>query len=401
MSNTLYAEYAISLGLNSQEEMWKIQLLHPHDSNKILSAWIPMDDEDSRIGTIVDNLSIAKPGLRLLTIIKGLHQSISYFPYYWPFEGKYVDKFGYDFEIVMDSEDVISEINLTDIAYEIASQYVDATPPSENPVVDVMTSTVEPGGALVKISITLDRPKPVSEFSMAPFTKYPMELAAITYEEDIDTYHPPKEIPIPQATEESSQWFKQDTTSIRFQFPAVIAKRLTIILRQKNYELNTYLIRETSFSRQDLWEKISNREAEVTLDLTDGLESISNKDGDNVVDEWSGWNIYLQELAAYYADLAAWESEVAAYNQAMADIAAAEAEQAYYDSVYQQQEQEWQNELSQAVASYDARYQKYQSDYAEYQSATQHPNYQKNIDYYTNKHENYQKNIDYYTGKIR
>lgn len=166
------------------------------------------------------------------------------------------------------------------------------------------------GGALVKLQVTLAQPAVISQIVFTPFTTYPMEIASLKYEEDVQTYHIPKEL-IPQGKK------YEDTSTMTIQFPSVIAKRLTFILRQRNFVKDTYLVTKNDLTKIDLWNKISKREEETTL----GLPTITTATAPTTatvtqaeLDQYSGWDIYLQQLAKYQSQLASWRQSVAAYS---------------------------------------------------------------------------------------
>lgn len=183
---------------------------------------------------------------------------------------------------------------------------------------------IAPGGALMKFTVTLPRQEIISEIALSPFTHRPLEIASIKYEEDIETYHVPKEI----LSEK-----REGTDTIVIQFPAIVAKRLTFYLRQRNFVKNTYLIKETDLTKSDLWDKISKRETDVTLSTPPGVETLVEATVSQAeLDTYSGWDIYLQELAKYedahakyviaLADYqvkkAKWDQDIATYKSAYA-----------------------------------------------------------------------------------
>jgi hypothetical protein len=173
---------------------------------------------------------------------------------------------------------------------------------------DGSIATIDGGGVYVKFTLTLQKQELCSQIMMSFFTKYPMEMISIQYEEDTDTWHKPKEL-IGYLQE------KQSAGTIRVTFPSIIAKRFTFIINQKNYEKNVYAINKRAFDEKDLWEKIAKKEADTTLDLGDGLETVAQGD----LDSWSGWSIYVDALHKHNADVAAWEKEMDAYNKEYAD----------------------------------------------------------------------------------
>lgn len=294
--NTYHVEYAISFGIERFEGLWKIEFPHPLDVGVKKVAYLPMTADDERIGRVIDGIYVAQPGERMVEVLQWLYDQITKYPYYWPWEGTYVDRYGYDFEVDlgMGEDEPVERVEISLLAYEIVKKKLNIQPtPPPNPIVGD-DEWVEPGGVLVKLVVTLDRPKPVSEISIAPFTKYPMEVVSISYEEDIETFHPRKEIildnqpmvGIPVLRPESP-W---STESITFKFSEILARRFTIILRQPNYVKNTYLINEDDLNKKDLWEKIAQREAEDTLG--------------------AGESLYLLEIAKRQIQLWKWRKQV-------------------------------------------------------------------------------------------
>jgi hypothetical protein len=186
---------------------------------------------------------------------------------------------------------------------------------SDDPI-NIAMDDVPAGGSIVKVTVTLPRPEIVNEITLTPFTKYPLEIASIKYEEDTDTYHIPKEL---------VGALLQNTQTMTLQFPNIIAKRLTFILKQKNYTKDVYLVREADINKASLWEKISKREEELSLATPWNVSSLAtnNVSADAMVsqaelDTYTGWDIYLTELHKYEAAYTKYQAQVAAYNAAYA-----------------------------------------------------------------------------------
>lgn len=187
--------------------------------------------------------------------------------------------------------------------------------------VNVGLDHVTPGGALMKFTVTLPRQEVISEITLSPFTYLPLEIASIRYEEDIETYHIPKEL-IREKTE--------GTETMVIQFPSIVAKRLTFILRQRNFVKNTYIVLDKEVSKADLWNKISKREADISLGTVPTAENIASTVTQGDLDTYSGWDIYLEELAKfqdehakyvialadYQVKKAKWDQEIATYRSA-------------------------------------------------------------------------------------
>jgi predicted nucleic acid-binding protein len=177
---------------------------------------------------------------------------------------------------------------------------------ADEPITTLMDN-YEGSGAMSKFTVELPRQQVISEISIAPFTSLPMQIVSVKYEEDIETFHEPKEILTAPV---------EGTETILLQFPSIIARRLTFILRQENYVKNIYLVRDKDLEKAELWDKISQREAEVTLDDATPETTITVDQSD--LDTWTGWDIYKTELAKYEEDYAKWLKEVEDYNVAYA-----------------------------------------------------------------------------------
>lgn len=370
----LYVEQALSFGVDNYEGLWKIQYLHPLDANKKVQAWVPLNPDDESIGEVINNIAVAQPGVKLTEVMGWLHDRITRYPYYWPKEGTYVDKFGYDFEVVMGTDDATTSIDITQVAYEILMTELRVKPeqPENTQNVDIQFNKVAGGGVLIKLSVTLDRSQPVSELNLAPFTKYPMELMSLMYEEDIESFHPKKEILLPVEQQDNKK-FEQTTQSIRFQFPVVTAKRFTIILRQQNPEKNTYTYNDEGLDKTQLWNQLSQREVEVTLDATDGLETVSATE----VDKMTGWDIYLEQLKKYEKELLAWKKEFDLYKQKQSERERALHNRDVEDKRHASALSTYRAEFNAATAKYKTRVVNYSEQLKNYN--TSYTKYQKDL----------------------
>lgn len=361
-------DYAISLGRQEREGLWKIQYVGA-ESASIQSVYLTTDPTDPRIGQKVDGIFVAKPGARLTKVFGWLYQRIEKYPYYWPWEGTYVDKFGYDFE-VKKTNDKTTEVEMTSVAYDIVAERIEARPAAAQDKVIEMEELLEPGGAYVKFTVTLNQPSPVSEITISPFAPYPLEIASLQYEEDIETFHPKKELLLTGQKTSSEQ-------SMTFSFSPITAKRLTIIMRQKNYTKNTYLIRGKDVENKDLWGKISSREVDVTLNISDNLDTVEEKD----ITAWTGWDIYLKAQKKHYENLAQWKQDLAEYNYYQAKLQEKKLAQADYKKAdshyraefkkatekYNKAHQAWKNQVAadkKAQSAYDKEIKLYNQELA-------------------------------------
>lgn len=369
---TMNVEYALSFGVQAGDSLWKIELLDPADAGTKVQAWLPMTADDPQIGNKIDNIQVARPGTKLIEVMGWLYNRITRYPYYWPYEGTYVDKFGYDFEIDYSSPVTVTTVEISEIAYEIVKAALNIQPPdAANTVnVDIQNDTVGAGGVLIKMQITLDRAQPVSELSILPFSKYPMELVSLMYEEDIKTYKPLKEIVMPKDNTDTKN-FTQTTSSIYFQFPVVTANRFTIIFRQQNATKESYLLNPDQLTKTELWDMISQRQADLSIESLDGLDTLSQKE----IDQLDGWDIYMQQYAKFQQDFLNWQEQMNIYKQKLVEREAKLQQKAAADAKYTSDLAEWRQEYNTAmqkyqtqVSNYQAAIAKYNSDYARYQS---------------------------------
>jgi hypothetical protein len=337
-------DYAISLGIEERDGLWKIRYVNALESASVQSAYLPIDPTDSRVGTKIDGIFVAEPGPRLVKVLGWLYERIEKYPYYWPWEGTYVDKFGYDFEVTK-TNDKTTDVEITSVAYDIVASKIEVkTPDPQDKTIEV-EEILEPGGAYVKFTVTLNQPSPVSQITVSPFAPYPLEIVSIQYEEDIETFHPKKELILKDKKTSSSQ-------SMTFSFSPITAKRFTIIMRQKNYTKNTYLVRGKEVENKELWDKISAREVDVTLNLTDNLETVEEKD----ITKWTGWDIYLQAQKKYYEDLAQWKRDLAEYNYYQAKL----QEKRQAEATYNKQMSHYRSEYKKATERYNNAYKAWQ-----------------------------------------
>lgn len=369
---TMNVEYALSFGVQAGDSLWKIELLDPADAGTKVQAWLPMTADDPQIGNKINNIQVARPGTKLIEVMGWLYNRITRYPYYWPYEGTYVDKFGYDFEIDYSSPVTVTTVEISEIAYEIVKAALNIQPPdAANTVnVDIQNDTVGAGGVLIKMQITLDRAQPVSELSILPFSKYPMELVSLMYEEDIKTYKPLKEIVMPKDNTDTKN-FTQTTSSIYFQFPVVTANRFTIIFRQQNATKESYLLNPDQLTKTELWDMISQRQADLSIESLDGLDTLSQKE----IDQLDGWDIYMQQYAKFQQDFLNWQEQMNIYKQKLVEREAKLQQKAAADAKYTSDLAEWRQEYNTAmqkyqtqVSNYQAAIAKYNSDYARYQS---------------------------------
>lgn len=350
MANT-YVEYALSFGVQQFEGLWRMQYLHPLDAGTKLEAWVPFEEGIDRIGQEVDGIKVAEPGPRLKEAMGWLHNRITRYPYYWPKEGTYVDKFGYDFEVELNDKETRT-IELTQVAYDIlkVELAIQPEPVTTSGEITAETELIAGGGVLVKLSVTLDYAQPISELNLAPFTKYPLKIESLLYEEDIESYHPKKEILLNARQTDTS------THSVHMQFPVVTAKRLTLILRQANAEKNSYVSDLKNLSKTQLWNEVSRRDSALEKALPLDEEGKS-----------TGWNIYLNQVQKHQQAILDWKREFERYKEEQA----ARLKEMENDSRFATMDSSYREEYKKAVIEYKTKMVEMASTSSNYERAYQ------------------------------
>lgn len=243
-------EYAISVSIQQREGLWKITFPHPLDNAKQVSALVPTSSKDKRIGETIDKIRVANPGARLIESLDLLWRLISKYPYEWPWSGDSLNPYAHDFEVQMDlrADNSVSQIEISELAFLTLKEQIGKKPSDveEETLEGIDKELLPEGGAYVKIHVTFDRPKPVSEINIEPFCELPMEAVSISYEEDIETFHPRKELVFRNKVDASVK-------TMTFQFPAVLARRFTIVFRQENYKRQPYNDKVAALTKQALW----------------------------------------------------------------------------------------------------------------------------------------------------
>jgi hypothetical protein len=133
---------------------------------------------------------------------------------------------------------------------------------------------------------------------------------------------------------------------------------------------------EENMKKQELWDAISKREAEVTLNTTDGLETVSTEE----VDKLSGWDIYRLQYAKYKADLQAWQDKLIVYKKKEAERNAAIKEKEVAQKRYEQALSEYRADYKAAVKKYETKVAQYKQDLSAYNAA--YAKYQKDLTLY-------------------
>lgn len=366
-----YINYALDVSQENNEALWKIQIIDPLDAGKLLTGYIGM--EGQTVPTEYNGIITTEAGPHLQEVLSILYQSIQGYPYTWPWESQPINQFSYDFTADI-SDGLISSIELSDMAYTIIKNKISVpgAPPSEDILDPNNPEFLAPGGVYVKLQVTLDRTQPVSQISIQPFTKYPMEIASISYVQDDKNFSQRKELLLSNPPEPS-------TGTQIITFPQIVARIIWIILHQPNYEKDTYLVdnnykryqSSNNFStdngsvKQLLWDEISARDTEILLDPNNATVTPISQSQVNSLD---GWDIYQDALAKYNQEVEEWKKQVSDYQNWLKQKTDIENQNAQLAANYQHDLDQYNADYNAAVANYQAEMQSYQDNVTSYNS---------------------------------
>lgn len=156
------------------------------------------------------------------------------------------------------------------------------------------------GGAFTTFELVLDEPKIINSLTLHPFSIKPMDIINIYAEDDINTedryihrlagiYAPTKPFKI--------------NKSHTIDFAPIAVKRIEVTIRQENYSVSTYQVREADINNQTLWDKVQHRYAAEAWTPHDQY-LVNPSLIQEMVDEHTGWFEYLEQ---YEQDLKDWE----------------------------------------------------------------------------------------------
>jgi hypothetical protein len=128
-------------------------------------------------------------------------------------------------------------------------------------------------GAMGKLAVTFNSPTMISEISLTPFGIYPLEIAAILYEKEIEygvnsDIVPPTQKYIMAAPEvlklnpdihpliNADKYVDSDT--MVYSFPNTLVKRLIFVVKQKNHEVKNKFASAWDIEKYNLWSGISS-----------------------------------------------------------------------------------------------------------------------------------------------
>ncbi|EMF0415763.1 hypothetical protein I4L69_001644 [Enterococcus faecium] len=232
-----YIEKAFSVSKLDYFDPWKIEYIHPLDSNKKEIAYL--ENKYHLAGTTYQDCPVLKIGEDFAYILDQLFPRITRYPYQWPLEGQKIDPNGYDFYSEHTTTGTTTFIEIVQSAKVIAWEKMNILSPIPELEFPVTQEEYVEGALLTKLSLTLGKAGPISTIAFNLHTTKPMELLSLVYEGDTTSYNVPKKINLEYLG------VKQDsyTISIRLAKP-IFAKRLTMVFGQNNADQNIYRIQK-------------------------------------------------------------------------------------------------------------------------------------------------------------
>lgn len=156
------------------------------------------------------------------------------------------------------------------------------------------------GGARAAFEVILDEPKVLNSITLNPFGTKPMDVMNITIEEDINTDD--TSIHRIVGLYASRKPFKINE-EFTLDFEPVATRRITITLRQENYNVTTYKVRAAHVNKENLWDKvILQYQQQEWKTLEEYLVNPSLIQ--DVITEHTGWFEYVKEYEQQIVD---WE----------------------------------------------------------------------------------------------
>lgn len=261
MEDVSYIEQCHSLSKAGFEEPWRIEIKHPFDGNKKIVYYLA--NEKHPTGTMYELRPILETGTNFTYVLNQLHERIEKYPYYWPLENQKIDPYGYDFytDMKKGSEETNNIlIELTQGADTLLREKLSISLPVKEawrPLED--EDYVEGSGAGIRMEILLEKAGPVNHLALELFSAREVAIKAVMYQEDVKQYAPVKELVIDDVRT------MQSNRSITINFPkAIFAKRIILILVQKEYAVNRYALPKNVVAQKKILKYIQTEEAKRT-----------------------------------------------------------------------------------------------------------------------------------------
>jgi len=303
-SNVSYIEKCLSLSVSEWEKPWRMEVAHPFDNQKKIVYYLA--NEKYPNGTFYENRPVIKAGEKLEYILSRLLLRIEKYPYYWPLENQKVDAFGYDFytDLTKESNNEAQYIEVTEGADTLIKEKLSIEAPGKE-AWRVLTGEdyVSGDGIGIRLDITLEKAGPINHLALELFSSKTVELSAVLYQEDVTKYVPMKEMVIEDIS------LLQSNRSLTVNFPkAVYAKRIVLILTQKEYTVNKYMLPKDAIAQAKVLKYIQKEEARMTAENTGSLQYDVDYKSDSFADVFvrSGLKGYAKLMKEYKKAHEAW-----------------------------------------------------------------------------------------------
>lgn len=301
MENISYIEKCYSLSKNKYDEPWKIEVSHPFDAEKKIVYYLA---DEKHPGGFYEQRPILTTDEAFAYIIGELEKRIERYPYFWPLEGEKIDYYGYDFYTYLTKgaeESEANEIGMTEVADTIAREKMAIAPP-EKTIWRTLgpDDYVEGKGAAIRLTLTLEKASSLNHVAVELFTSKSVEMAAFLYQEDDSQYAPLKELDLKELGVEQSR------RSLEVRLPkAVFAKRIVMVLRQKEYVVNKYKLPKNVVAQRKILRHIKEEEAKKTASATGSRQYVTDYKSEAFADLFvraglSGWAKLMERYREEY-----------------------------------------------------------------------------------------------------
>ena len=138
-------------------------------------------------------------------------------------------------------------------------------------------------GSICEVIIDLFRADLVNHVRLDPFSNYPLDIVGIYYSKTSEENW----VRLPVASQSA-------TTIMEFNFNEVLAKKIKIVLNQKNPSINSYKVPKRVLNNANMWKQIINREYSLSTETNIPIQATQD-----MVDYISGWNSYVEATQSY------------------------------------------------------------------------------------------------------
>jgi hypothetical protein len=153
---------------------------------------------------------------------------------------------------------------------------------TDEPIRQVYNNEVQ-FGAICEIVIDLFRADQINHITFDPFSNYPLSILAIYYAETI-----------------SGEWIdlnvdpQRSASVMEFNFSEVKAKRVMIVVNQRDASINTYKIPRQVINNAQLWQQIADREYSISTETSAPIQATQD-----MIDYVTGWQAYVDASQSF------------------------------------------------------------------------------------------------------